>query len=71
MLIDLFIGPNKNTPQNLLRQGIVYDSPALVENRYNTQQLNQSNRASNPQSRNIRGMNYPFNQQKTNKATQL
>ena len=61
--------PTKNTPQNLLRQGIVYDSP--VHNRYSTQQSNQFNRASNPQNRNMRGMNFPFNQQKTNKATQL
>ena len=56
--------PTKNTPQNLFRQGIVYDSPAPVQNRYSTQQLNQSNRASNPQNRNMRGMNFPFNQQK-------
>ena len=56
--------PTKNTPQNLLRQGIVYDSPAPAQNRYSIQQANQFNHASIPQSRNMRGMNFPFNQQK-------
>ena len=61
----------KNTPANLLRQGIVYDSPAPAQNRYGSQQANQFNRASILQNRNMRGMNYPFNQQKNYKATQL
>ena len=56
--------PTKNTPAQLLRQGIVYDSPAPAQNRYSSQQANQFNRASIPQNRTMRGMNYPFNQQK-------
>ena len=56
--------PTKNTPANLLRQGIVYDNPAPAQNRYGSQQANQFNRASTAQNRNMRGMNYPFNQQK-------
>ena len=63
--------PTKNTPANLLRQGIVYDSPVPAQNRYGSQQANQFNRASIPQNRTMRGMNYPLNQQKTNKATKL
>ena len=55
--------PTKNTLANL-RQGLVYDSPAPEQNRYGKQQASQFNRASAPQNRNMRGMNYPFNQQK-------
>ena len=64
MLIHQFISSLlKNTPANL-RQGIVYDSPAPAQNRYGSQQANQFNPVSIPQNRNMRGMNYPFNQQK-------
>ena len=56
--------PTKNTPANLLQQGIVYDNPAPAQNRYGSQQANQFNCACTPQNRNMRGMNYPFNQQK-------
>ena len=59
----------KNNPANLLRQGISYNSPAPAQTRYGSQQANQFNRAKAPQNRNMRGMNYPFNQQKkSNKA---
>ena len=54
--------PTQNTPQNLLRQGIVYDSPA--QDRYGMQKAKEFSRAGALQSRNMRGMNYPFNQQK-------
>ena len=54
--------PTKNTRQNLLRQGIVYDSPA--QDRYGMQKAKEFSRAGALQSRNMRGMKYPFNQQK-------
>ena len=60
--------PTKNTPANFLRQGIVYDSITAAQNRCGSQQANQFNRANATQNRNMRGMNYPFNQQKNKKA---
>ena len=71
MLIDLFINSQlKMPPVNLLRQGIVYDSLMPVQDRCGSQQATQFNCANAPRNRNMKGMNYPFNQQKTNKATQ-
>ena len=49
----------KNTPQNLLRQGIIYDSPK--QDRYGMQKAKEFSAL---QIRNMRGMNFPFNQQK-------
>ena len=54
--------PTKNTPQNLLRQGIVYNSPA--QDRYGMQKTKEFSRAGAFQNRNMRGRNFPFNQQK-------
>ena len=63
--------PTKNTPANLFRQGIFYDSQTAAQDRYGMQKAKEFSRAGALQNRNVRGMNYPFNQQKNNEGKQL
>ena len=60
--VDWF--PTKITPANLLRQGIVFDSQIAAQDRYCMQKAKELSRAGALQKRTMRGMIYPFNQQK-------
>ena len=58
----------KKPPENLLRQGLLFDSPILAQDRYGIQKAKEFSYAL--QHKKTRGMNYPFNQKKTNKDIQ-
>ena len=60
----IYRSSTKITPAKLFRLGILYDSQSAAQDRYGMQKAKELSRAGALQNRTMRGMIYPFTQQK-------